>query len=133
MLKVAVVGVGGISGAHIPVWEAMEDAELVALCDINQERLDLYPGKRGYLEFDEMLEKEDLDIIDICLPTYLHAEYSIRAMEKRIPLVSIGCARYNKDQGSIGEAISAADREMYHFKQLRKKKDITIRELELAE
>lgn len=87
MLKVAVVGVGGISGAHIPVWEAMEDAELVALCDINQERLDLYPGKRGYLDFEEMLEKEKLDIIDICLPTYLHAEYSIRAMEKGIHVI----------------------------------------------
>ena len=56
-----------------------------------------------------------------------------RLMKITVALVSIGCARYNKDQGSIGEAISAADREMYHFKQLRKKKDITIRELELAE
>ena len=33
MLKVGLVGVGGISGAHIPVWEEMENAELVALCD----------------------------------------------------------------------------------------------------
>ena len=32
MLKVGLAGVGGISGAHIPAWEAMEDAELVALC-----------------------------------------------------------------------------------------------------
>ena len=34
MLKVGLIGVGGISGAHIPCWEQMEDVELVALCDI---------------------------------------------------------------------------------------------------
>ena len=31
MLKVALVGVGGISGAHIPAWEARGDAELTAI------------------------------------------------------------------------------------------------------
>ena len=31
MLKVGLVGVGGISGAHIPAWQSMEDVELVAL------------------------------------------------------------------------------------------------------
>lgn len=46
MLKVAPVGVGGISGAHIPAWEAREDAELVALCDIRPEQMEKYPGKR---------------------------------------------------------------------------------------
>ena len=39
MLKVGLVGVGGISGAHIPCWEQMEDAELVALCDIRPEQM----------------------------------------------------------------------------------------------
>ena len=34
MLKVAVVGVGGISGAHIPAWEEMKDAELKKLVEI---------------------------------------------------------------------------------------------------
>ena len=69
MLKVGIVGVGGISGAHIPAWEAMKDTELVALCDIRPERLELYPGKRHYTDIDEMLRNERLDILDICLPT----------------------------------------------------------------
>ena len=84
-------------------------------------------------EFCVILTRTEGDVIRESYVRFLREIESIRAMEKRIPLVSIGCARYNKDQGSIGEAISAADREMYHFKQLRKKKDITIRELELAE
>lgn len=84
VLKVGLIGVGGISGAHIPAWDAMEDAELVALCDIRSEQMEKYPDKRHYLDFDEMLEKEELDIVDICLPTYLHADFAIKAMEKGI-------------------------------------------------
>lgn len=88
MLKVGLVGVGGISGAHIPAWEAMVDAELVALCDIRREQMEPYPGKRHYFTFEEMLEKEELDILDICLPTYLHADYAVRAMEQGIHVLS---------------------------------------------
>lgn len=87
MLKVGLVGAGGISGAHIPAWEAMEDVELVALCDVRKEQMEPYPKKRHYLEFDEMLAKEELDILDICLPTYLHADYAIKAMEKGIHVI----------------------------------------------
>ena len=87
MLKVGLVGVGGISGAHIPAWEAMEDANLVALCDIRQERLDIYPNKHCYTDFEEMLNIEELDILDICLPTYLHVDFAIKAMEKGIHVI----------------------------------------------
>ncbi|MBO7179073.1 MAG: Gfo/Idh/MocA family oxidoreductase [Clostridia bacterium] len=87
MLKVAVVGVGGISGAHIPAWEEIKEVELVALCDIRQERLDQYPNKRHYNDFKEMLEKEEIDILDICLPTYLHTDYAVEAMEKGINVI----------------------------------------------
>ena len=84
MLKVALVGVGGISGAHIPAWEHMKDVELVALCDIRPEMMEKYPDKRHYTDIDEMLEKEQPDILDICLPTYLHADISIKALNKGI-------------------------------------------------
>lgn len=87
MLKIALAGVGGISGAHIPAWEAMEDAELVALCDIRPEQMEKYPDKRHYTDFDEMLGSEEIDILDICLPTYLHADYAVRAMEKGINVI----------------------------------------------
>ena len=69
MLKVALVGVGGISGAHIPAWESMADTELVALCDIRPGQMEKYTDKRRYTDFDEMLEKEEIDIRDRCHPT----------------------------------------------------------------
>ena len=84
MLKVGLCGVGGISGAHIPAWEAMEDAELIALCDVRPGQMEKYPDKRRYTDVDEMLAKEQLDILDICLPTYLHAEVALKAMERGI-------------------------------------------------
>ena len=87
MLKIGLVGVGGISGAHIPAWEAFEDAELVALCDVRPERMKKYGDKRQYTDFEEMLDKEQLDILDICLPTYLHPDYAIKAMEKGIHVI----------------------------------------------
>ena len=87
MLKVALVGVGGISGAHIPAWEERKDAELTAICDIRPERMERYPQKRHYTDFDEMLEKEEIDILDICLPTYLHADFSVKAMERGINVI----------------------------------------------
>lgn len=88
MLKVGLCGVGGISGAHIPAWEAMEDAELVALCDVRPGQMEKYPDKRRYTDVDEMLRQEELDILDICLPTYLHAEVAEKAMERGIHVLS---------------------------------------------
>lgn len=84
MLKVGLIGVGGISGAHIPAWLNLGGVELVALCDIRPEQMEKYPDIKHYTDFDDMLANEELDILDICLPTYLHADYSIKAMEKGI-------------------------------------------------
>lgn len=87
MLKVGLVGVGGISSTHTKVWQNLSDCELVALCDIRPERMERYENVKKYTSFDEMIEKEELDIIDICLPTYLHADYAIKAMEKKINVI----------------------------------------------
>ena len=84
MLKVGLVGVGNISGAHIPSWKKLEGVSLVALCDIRPERMDKYEDVRKYTDFDEMLENEELDILDICLPTFMHADFAVKAMEKGI-------------------------------------------------
>lgn len=87
MLKVGLVGVGGISGAHIPAWQNMEETELVALCDVRPGQMEKYPELPHYTDFDEMLNNEELDIVDICLPTYLHADYAVKAMEKGIHVI----------------------------------------------
>ena len=87
MLKVGLVGAGGISRAHIPAWNAMEETELVALCDIRPEQMAEFPNQRHYTYLEEMLQKEDLDILDICLPTYLHVDTAVKAMDKGIHVI----------------------------------------------
>ncbi len=87
MLKVGLVGVGGISTEHIRSWDKFEYAELTSLCDIRTERLEKYPDKKHYTNFDEMLESEDFDIIDICLPTFLHTEFAIKCLKKGINVI----------------------------------------------
>ncbi len=88
MLKIGLVGVGGISHSHIDAWEKMEDAQLIAMCDIRPERMEKFEDKHRYTDFDEMLANEEFDIIDICLPTYLHADFAVKAMEKGINVIT---------------------------------------------
>jgi len=84
MLKVALVGVGGISAAHIPAWDAQEDTELTALCDIRPEALAAHPQKHTYSSLEQMLAAEKPDILDICLPTPLHTEAALCALRQGI-------------------------------------------------
>ncbi len=88
MLKVCIAGVGGISGAHIPAWQSMEDAKIIGICDIRPQQMEKYPDLRKYTDIDEMLAAEKPDILDICLPTYLHADVAEKAMDLGIHVVT---------------------------------------------
>ena len=56
MLKVGLVGVGAISGSHIPTWLNNENTQLVAICDIREEQMEQYAEIKHYSSYDEMLE-----------------------------------------------------------------------------
>lgn len=98
MLKVAEIGMGGISGAHAPVWQRMEDVELVAICDVRPEQMEKYEGVNKYTDFEEMLANEQIDILDITLPTFLHVEYSLKALERGINVICEKPISLNPDE-----------------------------------
>ena len=83
-MKVALVGVGGMGGCHFEIYKNMKNVELIALCDV---RYDMLKEKAQgcdahlYSDFDELLANEKPELIDICTPTYLHMEQSIKALE----------------------------------------------------
>ncbi|MFT7611296.1 MAG: UDP-N-acetyl-2-amino-2-deoxyglucuronate dehydrogenase [Parvicellaceae bacterium] len=81
-MKFAVVGVGHIGKRHVAVIDAEESAELVAICDIDEEKCkeqaELY-NLKYYTDYEQMLESEDFDMISIATPHGLHAEMSILA------------------------------------------------------
>ncbi|WP_088839343.1 Gfo/Idh/MocA family protein [Listeria sp. ILCC792] len=99
MLKVGLVGLGFMGHAHLQNYIRLMDegfpVELVAICDVDKTKhsgaqvegnLEVH-GKqidfskfRFYSSLKEMAEKEDLDYVDLCLPTYLHARESVLAM-----------------------------------------------------
>ena len=87
MLKVGLIGLGGISSSHVSAWKEVEGAELVAGCDIRPEQFAAYPELRHYTDFHDMLEHEELDILDVCLPTYLHAKFAVEAMNRGIHVI----------------------------------------------
>lgn len=88
-MKVGVIGVGGMGSTHNSALKALSeimDVEVTAIADIREEflrkGLDLWPGAKGYALGMDLLEKEKLDCVHICLPSYLHADYAIAAMER---------------------------------------------------
>ncbi len=83
--KVGLIGCGNIGiGAHLPAYAHIPEAELVAVCDIIEERVQTAAERTGatpYTDYRELLEHEGLDMVDICLPSDLHAEATIAAAE----------------------------------------------------
>lgn len=79
----AVVGLG-IGRAHMDAAAASERADLIAVCDLLTKKLDAakkkYPYIDTYTDFDEMIKDPAIDIVSICLPSAMHAEYACRAM-----------------------------------------------------
>ena len=78
--RVALVGTGGISHAHTIACSLTNRADLVALCDVSQESVDRYRTRHpevtapAYLDINEMLDKEAIDIAVICTWGAFHAE-----------------------------------------------------------
>src|SRR5690554_1639120 len=82
-LKVGVIGCGSIAKfRHLPEYEANKDVEIVAVCDIIEERVKEFAEEynaKGYTNYEELLADDSIDVISVCLPNYLHAPVSIAA------------------------------------------------------
>ena len=86
-MRAVMVGNGYIGGAHRSAYKRLKDEgkdiELVAVCDVRESQRKETNGAKAYADFDEMLKAEqgNFDYVDICLPTYLHAEYTVKALK----------------------------------------------------
>lgn len=83
-IRIGFVGCGGIGGHHLKVWKDTPGAKVVAFCDIRRERAEKaaegFGGGEIYTDMAEMLEKADIDAVDICTPSGLHAQQGIMAL-----------------------------------------------------
>ena len=90
-LRIGVVGCGRISVMHLLPASILEESELVACCDIKAERAEAAAEKygiRAYTDYREMIAKEELDAIHICLPHYLHTKVACYAFEHGLHVLS---------------------------------------------
>lgn len=107
MLKAALIGLGAMGSGHLDNYlrlkkENNSDIILVAVCDIDENKFKNNQKIQGnidgvggggdfdfssincYTNVDEMLATEELDMVTIALPTYLHCEYTVKCLDKGI-------------------------------------------------
>ena len=115
-IKVAIIGYGGIARLHYAAYRHLLDSgypvEVVAVCEKNKESVfksvsinlggeavALDENTHIYSDVDDLLLNEEFDMADICLPTFLHKEFSVKLLaagkhvliEKPMALSSADC------------------------------------------
>lgn len=98
MLRIGMVGIGGLGQMHLRNYLKFDDVEVVALADLDKNLregkfadIEVNLGKpdesvkigavRSYADYHEMYADDDIDVVSICLPTDLHAGAAITALE----------------------------------------------------
>lgn len=83
-LKIGVIGCGSIAKhRHLPEYANNENVEVVAVCDIVEERawkIADAVGAKAYTNYKELLANVDVEAVSVCTPNYLHAPISIDAL-----------------------------------------------------
>lgn len=90
-LRVGIIGCGRISVMHLVSAERLDTADLVACCDVKEDRAKAVAEKYNipyYLSYVEMLEKEHLDVVHLCLPHYLHGSIACDCMERGVNVLT---------------------------------------------
>jgi predicted dehydrogenase len=83
-LKVGIVGLGWVAGAHIEAFKSVQGANVTAVCsrrDLKESELEEQYGVplHAYTSYEAMLADPGLDIVDICTPHPLHPQQAIAA------------------------------------------------------
>ena len=83
-IRIGIIGTGVIAHAHLERYQAIEGVKVVAACDILPDKLanfcDKYGIKNRYEDYRKLLERDDLDAVDVCVHNNLHAPLAIAVM-----------------------------------------------------
>ena len=87
-IKIGFIGVGGIAHSHLSRLSQIKEARIVALCDVVKQKAEesakTYQAI-AYTDYKEMLKREDLDAVFICLPPFAHGDIEIDLAQRGIP------------------------------------------------
>ena len=87
-VKVAIIGCGGIAnGKHLPGLQACEDVEMVAFCDLIEQRARDAAEKYGtkdakvYTDYKELLKDDSIAVVHVLTPNRAHSFITVDALE----------------------------------------------------
>ena len=84
MIKVGLIGCGFMGGMHSACYAALAGlgVKVTAVADVRRDYAEnLANGAEIYATGMELIEKADVDVVDVCLPTHLHAAHAVAAMK----------------------------------------------------
>ncbi len=91
-IRIAIVGCGRISKNHFGSIEKHGDElELAAICDIDPTVLAEHAEKYNvpaYRDLEEMLEKEQLDLVALCTPSGIHPDQTVLAAKHNVHVMT---------------------------------------------
>ena len=105
-----VIGTEKIRASHAGGYDATRDIELVAVADVDEEKLEKFgtawdiPDSARYVGHESMLAAEDLDVVSVCTPSFLHDRHVIDAARSAADPDAIWCEK------PIASEVSAAKR-----------------------
>lgn len=83
-MKIGIIGAGSISDMHLQAYDKNEEAELYAICDLNQQRAEdkakQYQIPNVYTNYHDLLANPEVEAVSICTWNNSHAEISIAAL-----------------------------------------------------
>ena len=84
-VRVGVVGCG-VGRQHVATFKSLADQfEVLAVCDIDRAKAEAVASEQGVprvaADLDEMCRMDDLDVIDLCTPSFLHYEQILQSLE----------------------------------------------------
>lgn len=87
MLNAAIIGVGAIAPSHIEGYLQFPDrCKIVGLCDLSSGKAQKTADKYGldaavYENYQQLLEREDIDLVSVCTPPFTHADITIDLLD----------------------------------------------------
>ena len=82
--NVGVIGVRSMGYNHVRIYSELENANLVAISDMVRGTLDKVSKEFntvGYVDYDNILQIDDIEVVNICVPTVFHHDVVMRAIE----------------------------------------------------
>ena len=110
-IRVGIIGAGWIAQAHYQILESLNEADVVAVCDIDRARAEALTGGatlRVYTDWRELLGREELDAVFVCTPPLAHREPAVASLDRGLPIyLEKPIARTADDASAI---LAAAER-----------------------